>query len=368
MMFDRRLLQNFDWVLLLILLLIACLSLVNLYSAIDPIRDVGGYQIFIKQLYWFLMGFAFLLIMTTFDYHLLERMAYPIYFFSIFLLLLVHIVGKVYSGSQSWLSFGGISFQPSEFSKIALVVILSKFFASQGEYSEYRLRDLWRPFILIAIPFVLIIKESDLGTALMLIIIASSIIMFMKVNWKSFAMVIIVTVPAIPFIWPHLREHQQRRILTFLKPDTDPLGAGYHIIQSKIAVGSGMMWGKGYLKGTQTRLHFLPEQHSDFAFSVLAEEWGFAGSFLLIMLYLLLILWGLNIAKNSKDMFGSILSVGIISIIFWQLVINVSMTIGLLPVVGIPLVFFSSGGSSIISTMLGMGILMSISMRRFMFQ
>lgn len=367
-MFDRRLLQNFDWVLLLLLLLISCVSLVNLYSAIDPIRDVGGYQIFIKQIYWFLLGFAFLLIMITFDYHLLERMAYPIYFFSVFLLVLVHIVGKVYSGSQSWLSFGGVSFQPSEFSKIALVIILSKFFASQGEYTEYRLRDLWRPIILIAIPFILILRESDLGTALMLIIIASSIILFMKVNWKSLAIVLIVTVPTIPFIWPNLREHQQRRILTFLKPDTDPLGAGYHIIQSKIAVGSGLMWGKGYLKGTQTRLHFLPEQHSDFAFSVLAEEWGFAGAFLVITLYLLLILWGLNIAKNSKDLFGSILAVGVISIIFWQLVINVSMAIGLLPVVGIPLVLLSSGGSSIISTMLGMGILMNISMRRFMFQ
>jgi len=368
MMFDRRLLQNFDWILLILLLLIAMVSLVNLYSAIDPIRDVGGYQIFIKQIYWFLMGFAAFLIMTTFDYHILERMAYPIYFFSISLLVLVLFMGKVFSGSQRWLSFGGIAFQPSEFSKIALVIILSKFFASQGEYTEYRLRDLWRPFILVAIPFILILKEPDLGTALILVIITSSIILFMKINWKSLAIVLIGATPSIPFIWFNLKEYQQRRILTFLQPDTDPLGAGYHIIQSKIAVGSGLLWGKGYLKGTQTRLHFLPEQHSDFAFSVLAEEWGFAGSFVLLSLYLFLILWCINIAKNSKDMFGSVLAVGVVSIIFWQLVINVSMTIGLLPVVGIPLVLFSSGGSSIISTMLGMGLLMNISMRRFMFQ
>jgi rod shape determining protein RodA len=148
----------------------------------------------------------------------------------------------------------------------------------------------------------------------------------------------------------------------------DPLGAGYHIIQSKIAVGSGLLWGKGFLKGTQTRLHFLPEQHTDFAFSVLAEEWGFAGSLFLLILYLFLILWGINIAKNSKDKFGAIMALGIVAIIFWQLVINVSMAIGMLPVVGIPLVMFSYGGSSIISTMLGMGLLMNISMRRFMFQ
>ena len=306
--------------------------------------------------------------MTIFDYHIIERAAYLVYFFSIGLLILVLVTGKVFSGSQRWISFGGIAFQPSEFAKIALVIILSKFFTSQGEYTEYRLRDLWRPFILIAIPFILILKEPDLGTALMLFIIFVSILLFMKINWRSLAIVLVVAIPSIPFVWFTLKEYQQKRILTFLRPENDPLGAGYHIIQSKIAVGSGLLWGKGYLKGTQTRLHFLPEQHSDFAFSVLAEEWGFAGSFMLIVLYLLLILWSLNIAKNSKDMFGSILAVGIISIVFWQLVINISMTIGLMPVVGIPLVFFSSGGSSIISTMIGMGLLMNISMRRFMFQ
>jgi rod shape determining protein RodA len=365
MMFDRRLLQNFDWVLLLLLLLITTVSLINLYSATYPIRDAGGHQIFVKQIYWFLIGYAIFFMMTLFDYHNIERAAYTIYFFSVGLLILVLVIGKIFSGSQRWISVAGISFQPSEFAKIALVIILSKFFTSQGEYTEYRLRDLWRPAILIAIPFVLILKEPDLGTALMLIIIAVSILLFMKINWRSLAIVLAVTIPSIPLLWFTLKEYQQKRILTFLKPENDPLGAGYHIIQSKIAVGSGYIWGKGYLQGTQTRLHFLPEQHSDFAFSVLAEEWGFAGSFMLIILYLLLVLWSLNIAKNSKDMFGA---VGIISIVFWQLVINISMTIGLMPVVGIPLVLFSSGGSSIISTMIGMGLLMNISMRRFMFQ
>lgn len=367
-MFDRRLLQNFDWVLLLLLLLITTVSLINLYSATYAIRDAGGHQIFVKQIYWFLIGFAFFFMMTIFDYHLIERTAFPIYLFSVGLLILVLVIGKVFSGSQRWISVAGISFQPSEFAKIALVIILSKFFTSQGEYTEYRLRDLWRPSILIAIPFFLILKEPDLGTALMLIIIAVSILLFMKINWRSLVIVLVVGIPSMPLLWFALKEYQQKRILTFLKPENDPLGDGYHIIQSKIAVGSGYIWGKGYLKGTQTRLHFLPEQHSDFAFSVLAEEWGFTGSFILITLYLLLVLWGLNIAKNSKDMFGSIMAVGIISIVFWQLVINISMTIGLMPVVGIPLVFFSSGGSSIISTMIGMGLLMNISMRRFMFQ
>jgi rod shape determining protein RodA len=191
----------------------------------------------------------------------------------------------------------------------------------------------------------------------------------MKVNWKSLLILIMIFLLSAPFVWSYLvKEYQKKRILSFINPDSDPLGSGYQLLQSKIAVGSGMLLGRGLLKGTQTRLSFLPEQHSDFAFSVMAEEWGFMGSALLLILYLLLILWGINIAKNSKDMFGTILAVGIVAIVFWQLVINVSMAVGLLPVVGIPLVFFSSGGSSIISTMAGMGLLMNISMRRFMFQ
>lgn len=158
------------------------------------------------------------------------------------------------------------------------------------------------------------------------------------------------------------------RILTFLKPEMDPLGTGYHINQSKIAIGSGLFSGKGFLQGTQTQLHFLPEQHTDFAFSVFAEEWGFIGSFFLLILYLLLILWGMNIAKNSKDKFGAIIAIGIVSLIFWHFVINTAMVTGLLPVVGIPLVLFSYGGSSTILTMGAIGLLMNISMRRFMFQ
>jgi rod shape determining protein RodA len=367
-MFDRRLLQNFDWILLLLLILIGAISTINLYSATFPIKNTGGSQIFFKQIYWFLIGFAFLLMMTTFDYHVLERLAYPLYFFSLGLLVLVLVIGRIYSGSQRWLTLGGITFQPSEFFKITLVIMLARYFAGHGGYSEYRLRDLWRPLLIIIVPFLLIVKQPDLGTALILLMISFSILLFMKVNWKSLLILIIISMLSAPFIWFNLEEYQQKRVISFMDPASDPLGSGYHAIQSKIAVGSGQLWGKGYLKGTQTRLHFLPEQHSDFAFSVMAEEWGFSGSVFLLILYLLLILWGINIAKNSKDMFGTILAVGIVAIVFWQLVINVSMTIGLLPVVGIPLVFFSSGGSSIISTMAGMGLLMNISMRRFMFQ
>jgi rod shape determining protein RodA len=368
-MFDRRLLQNFDWILLFLLIFIGTISVVNLYSAtFDPINNTGFTQILIKQIYWYLIGFAVLIMMTTFDYHVLERLAWPIYLLSLALLILVLIVGKVSSGSQRWLSLGFINFQPSELAKLSIVIILSQFFSTHGEYDDYRLRDLWLPFLLMLLPCLLIAEQPDLGSALVLAIIAFSIILIMKIRWGSLFILVLTISTAVPFVWLNLKEYQKKRIFTFLNPENDPLGAGYHIIQSKIAVGSGLLGGKGFLKGTQTRLHFLPEQHTDFAFSVWAEEWGFIGSIFLLILYLFLILWGINIAKNSKDKFGSLLAIGITAIVFWQVAINICMTIGLMPVVGIPLVLFSYGGSSILSTMLGMGLLMNISMRRFMFQ
>jgi rod shape determining protein RodA len=368
-MFDRRLLQNFDWILLLLLIFIGSISVINLYSAtFDPIKNTGVTQILIKQIYWYLIGFAVFLMMTTFDYHVLERLAWPIYLLSLSLLVLVLIIGKVSSGSQRWLSLGFINFQPSELAKISIVIILSQFFSTHGEYDDYRLRDLWLPFIQMLLPCLLIADQPDLGSALILAIIAFSIILIMKIRWGSLIILIVTISSVIPFVWLNLKEYQKKRIFTFLNPESDPLGAGYHIIQSKIAVGSGLLGGKGFLKGTQTRLRFLPEQHTDFAFSVWAEEWGFIGSVFLLILYLFLILWGINIAKNSKDRFGSLLAIGITAIVFWQVSINICMTIGLMPVVGIPLVLFSYGGSSILSTMLGMGLLMNISMRRFMFQ
>jgi len=368
-MFDRRLVQNFDWVLLLVLAVIAATSLMNLYSATYGLDDAGIPRVFMRQLYWFLIGFGVLLLMTLFDYHRLEPLAYPAYVFSLGLLVLVLMLGAVTSGSQRWLSLGGISFQPSEVAKFALIAALARFFSEHEERREaYRLRDLIRPFLIIAVPCALILKEPDLGTALLIMLVSFSIILFAGVRWQSLALLSTGFLAAVPFIWSTLKVYQKRRILTFLKPEMDPLGAGYHINQSKIAIGSGQIWGKGYLEGTQTRLHFLPEQHTDFAFSVLAEEWGFTGSVFLLTSYLLLIIWGINIARSSRDRFGMFLALGIVAVIFWEFVINVGMATGLLPVVGIPLVLFSYGGSSVVSTLAGMGILMNISMRRFMFQ
>jgi rod shape determining protein RodA len=367
MMFDRRLIQYFDWVLLLLLLIIAGVSILNLYSATYAVREVGGSQIFLKQIYWFAIGFCVLLAMMTFSYNLLQKIAYPLYFLSVGLLVLVLIFGRISSGSQRWLSLGPVVFQPSELAKIALLIVLSRFFSERASLKRYRLRDLWQPFLIIALPTVLVLKQPDLGTALLLVSFSFSIILLVGMNWKSFLILILSVIAFSPVAWMHLREYQKNRIMTFLMPEMDPLGTGYHVNQSKIAIGSGMMVGKGYLKGTQTRLDFLPEQHTDFAFSVLAEEWGFAGSLVLLLLYLLVVLWGLNIAKISRDRFGTILAVGIVALVFWQVVINVGMVTGLLPVVGTPLLLISYGGSSLVTTMAALGLIMNISMRRFMF-
>ena len=367
-MIDRRLINNFDWILLAVLIFIGTVSVINLYSATHSIGSIGGGNIYVKQICWYTIGFFILLLMTTFDYHVLDGLAYPLFFISLIFLGAVLKVGIVSHGSQRWLSLGYFSIQPSEMVKISIIIVLAKYFSELERAENYRLRDLVRPLLLITIPFLMIVYQPDLGTAMMLLIVSFSIIIFVNVNWKSIMIVVLIAFFSAPFFWITLQEYQKKRIITFLKPDMDPLGAAYHVTQSKIAIGSGLFWGKGFLKGTQTRLHFLPQQHTDFPFSVLAEEWGFVGSAVLLLAYLFLILWCLNIAKNSKDKFGTLIVVGIAALVFWHIVINVSMAIGLLPVVGIPLVLFSYGGSSIISTMAAMGLVMNVSMRRFMFQ
>ena len=215
---------------------------------------------------------------------------------------------------------------------------------------------------------MLILKEPDLGTALLLLIIAGSVIFVMKLRWKSIFSMIFLSLASAPVLWAYiLKDYQKTRIMIFLRPEMDVLGAGYHINQSKITIGSGMLLGKGYLGGTQTHLQFLPEQHTDFIFSVFAEEWGFIGIIIIMSIFTVIIVRGISIAFNSKDQFGAILAVGITATIFWQLIINIGMVTGLLPVVGIPCTFLSYGGSSLITNMLSLGILMNISMRRFMF-
>lgn len=349
-------------------ILIGCLGLLVLYSAVTAETPEPQKVIFFKQLIWFASALVALVISFTFNYKMLDRYGHLIYLGCILLLIWVLLFGKYVGGSRRWVFLGPVSIQPSELVKIAVIIMLARYFSKDANTRGFTLRELIRPFILALIPFLLIVKQPDLGTAGLIFLIAGSITIFVKIERRSFIYLVVSCAAVVPLVWFFLKEYQKRRILVFLDPDRDPLGAGYHIIQSKIAIGSGMLSGKGFLKGTQNALSFLPEEHTDFIFSVLAEEWGFIGSVIVILLFLMLILWGLNVAQGCREPFGTILAVGITSMFFWQVIINISMTMGLMPVVGVPLPFISYGGSSVLTTAIGIGLLMNVSMRRFLLE
>ncbi|MFP3866922.1 MAG: rod shape-determining protein RodA [Desulfobacteraceae bacterium] len=363
MLIDRRLIHNFDWFLTGLVLVIAALGILNLYSAglSQPLRQDS--PVYVKQLYWLGIGFGLMLGTLMFDYRNLEKAAYPVFWLTVALLALVLVYGKMVSGSQRWLPLGPLSFQPSELTKLAIILALARHFSPRDQTTPLILRELLLPFMLAAIPFVLVVKQPDLGTSFLIALIAATMVLFVGVRWRALMVLGSSLLLLSPLLWLFLKDYQRQRILTYLNPEGDPLGAGYHIIQSKIAVGSGLLWGKGFLEGTQSKLNFLPEQHTDFVFSVFAEEWGFAGSVFLLLLYMLLILWGLQISRECKERFGNLLALGVVAMIFWQIFINISMVTGMLPVVGITLPLFSYGGSSLISTLIGIGLLLNIRMR-----
>jgi len=365
MKFDRRLFFNFDWTLLVLILVISFIGILNIYSAGNSMDNFRQETIYIKQAQWIIIGLILIGIIICIDYRFICRFAYVIYAISIMLLLVVALFGYATHGSQRWITLGGFSFQPSELVKLTIIIALAKYFDDHMIERSYSLKELLIPFFIVLIPFLFILKQPDLGTALMLIFIAISIFFFIGIQLKSLILSVTGGFMIVPFSWFFLKDYQKERIMTFFNPENDPLGAGYHIIQSIIAVGSGGILGKGYLKGTQTQLKFLPVQQTDFVFSVFAEEWGFLGGLILMTMFLILILWCLKIALNSRDFMGMLLSFGITILIFWEVFINVGMVLGMLPVVGIPLPFLSYGGSSMVVLMMAMGLLLNVSMRRF---
>lgn len=363
--FDRRLIQNFDWVILLLVIAVATMCLMNLYSAIYPNRPLGT-PVYIKQLYFFIMGFGLILIIVSLDYRIFMDWNYSFYWAIIFLLLYALFLGRSQAGTQRWIDLGFFNLQPSELAKLGLVITLASYYSRKHTEEGFDLRGLIAPIGLTLLPFLLILKQPDLGTALMLGFIFVSMTLFVKLKWQTLAFLLGVCVSCVPIAWKFiLKPYQRQRIETFLNPEADPLQSGYHILQSKIAVGSGLTFGKGYLNGTQGHLDFLPERHTDFAFSIWAEEWGFTGSLFFLAIYFSMILWGLNIAASSRDKFGTLLCLGIVSLMFWQAFINLAMVMGIMPVVGMPLPLYSYGGSSLITTMAGIGIMMSVRMRRY---
>ena len=366
-MIDRRLVTNFDWTLIGLIVAISLVGILNIYSA-SAAYKLGGAPYYVKQLNWMAFGLLLSLVVASLDYHILEDFSYWFYGLLLILLVAVLLVGKRSLGATRWLNLGFFTIQPSELMKIVIIITFARYFNNYHAVGGLTFKDMLLPLGLLVAPTLLIMKQPDLGTAALVVLIAFSMAFYIRFRWSTIVTFALVTVPLAWFTWAiYMKPYQKNRVLDFINPERSRLGSGYHIIQSKIAVGSGGFWGKGFVKGTQAQLRFLPEQHTDFAFSVFAEEWGFFGTLILIILYLCLILWGLNIARRCNDRLGALLAVGVTAMLFWHTVINIGMVIGLFPVVGVPLPFFSYGGTSMITSMVGVGILQSISMRRFMF-
>jgi rod shape determining protein RodA len=365
---DRRLIRNFDWTVLVTVLVLSLTGIMTIFSATRPLPGAEQPSYYIKQMYWLLLGLAFMVIVVSVDYKWLNRAAYYLYGAGIFLLVLVFIIGKTGLGAQRWLSIGPLSFQPSEFFKVAMIIALSRYMSLRVK--KLSLRNIGFAFILFVLPaLLLLLKQPDLGTTVVVFIMFVLMVLTKGVDRRIIALVVIIALVSIPFVgsivWDELKDYQKKRIVAFIKPDLDPDGISYHVTQSKVAVGSGGFWGKGYLKGTQGPFRFLPEKHTDFVFSIFAEEWGFWGSMLLLVIYIVLITRGLNTARKSKDDFGMLLALGITFMFSFYCFVNIGMTLGLMPVVGIPLPFMSYGGTALVSNLIAAGILINIRARRF---
>jgi rod shape determining protein RodA len=364
-MIDKRLFKRLDYPFLILVILITALGIVIISSATHANPFTGGDYHFVKmQLIWFLLGLGVMIVVISIDYRTFGRLSNIIYGVNIILLLLVLLIAKPTMGAARWISVGPFRFQPSEFAKIAVILTLARYLEKK-EGKINNVKELLLLLIYVGIPTAMIMKQPDLGTSLVLIAIFFGMIFIGGVNFKLILGLISSGIFLAPIMWSFLKTYQKKRILVFLNPNMDPLGAGYHVIQSKIAVGSGGFLGKGLYQGTQNQLNFLPEQHTDFIFSVLGEELGFVGGAFLLILYMLLILRGLHLATKSRDMYGMLIIIGVIVMFTFHIFINIGMTIGIMPVTGLPLPFMSYGGSSFLTNMIAVGLVLNVGMRRY---
>jgi rod shape determining protein RodA len=356
--------ERFDWALFIVASLVAVIGIVNLYSATSVYigNRAEGY---VNQVYWLVGGGILAVFAAAIDYRHYERLAYVVYAVGIICLVLVFVLGKDIRGSARWIPIGGFAFQPSEFMKLGLTIALAKFLHDDPRGEGRTLKDLILPALLTAIPTLLILRQPDLGTGIVLLLIFSTIVGLMRMRYKSLLWLLGSVAVALPVAWSYaLKDYQRQRILSFLNPEADLRGAGWQAHHARVAIGNGGLFGQGFLKGTQNQFKFLPDQYSDFPFPVFAEDWGFIGAIILIGLYGFLSIWAIRVASQSRDRFGAVLAVGIGAMIFWQAFINLGMVVGLLPVVGVTLPLFSAGGSSVMTVLIGLGMLMNVSMRR----
>ncbi len=366
---ERTLYRRIDWSLILVILCLNFIGLINLYSATHGPNSKEVETLFMSQIVWLIAGWSIFFAVTVLDYMILNRLAYAIYFINLLAILYVTFFGKVSLGAQRWIDFGFFRYQPSETMKLAMILLLAKVLAQRNTLnSGMGIGDLFLPMVLLLVPFTLIIEQPDLGTAMMLTAVGSSIILFSRVKKRIIIGVVALSLVGVWGAWKfYLRDYQKNRILTFAAPTNDPRGTGYNSIQSRIAVGSGQFFGKGFRKGTQSQLEFLPERHTDFIYSVLSEEHGFIGSLLTMGLFCSLFYFILRIALNARDKFGALACIGVFCYVFWHMFVNIGMVIGLLPIVGVPLPLLSYGGSSMLTTMAGLGLVSSVAFRRYLF-
>ncbi len=365
---DRRLGKSFDWMTLALIMSLSIIGIITIYSATRPPSGVGEHpDFYLRQILWLVISLFALFAIVFFDYKWLQRFSYPLYGIGLFLLVAVLIAGRSSMGARRWLSIGFFSFQPSEFFRLLFIMGFSSYLTTISHPTEKM--SVKSILIFALLPLALLVKQPDLGSAILLSSLFVVLSVSKGVSKKIISVVLIIGLVSVPFLghifWEGLKDYQKNRLVAFLDPEVDPAGIGYHINQSKISVGSGGVVGKGYLRGTQGPLRFLPEKHTDFIFSVFAEEWGFLGSLTLLGIYLMLFLRGLDTAFRAKDDFGRLMAIGITAMFFVYFCVNIGMTLGMMPVVGVPLPFVSYGGTALLSNFIAAGILISIRTRRF---
>jgi rod shape determining protein RodA len=353
-------LWQINWSLVVLLLVLAFIGFAMLYSAAGGSLEPWA----ARQIARAAMGMLLMVIVAVIDIRFWMRWAYVGYLAAFLMLVAVQIQGSVGMGAQRWLDLGVTQVQPSEIMKITLVLALARWFHGATIEDVGRIPFLVVPLVLVAAPVALVLKQPDLGTALMLLMGTAGMLWVVGVRWWKFTLGLAGVIAAVPLGWNFLRDYQKARVLTFLDPTRDPLGAGYHIIQSKIALGSGAMFGKGFLQGTQSHLNFLPEKQTDFIFTMFAEEFGMAGSLTLLGLYLLMMVYGYAIAFRSSSQFGRLVAIGIVTAVFLAMFINIAMVMGMIPAKGSTLPMVSYGGSSLVVTMIGFGLLINVWVHR----
>ena len=352
--------RQINWVLILIVVAAATIGVAMLYSAADGSWDPWA----ARQITRFTVGLVILVTIALVDLRFWWRYAYLLFAILLVLLLAVEVAGSTGMGAQRWINLGVIKLQPSELMKIGLILALARYFHGVSMENVRRIPYLLIPLLLVALPSILVLKQPDLGTALFLVLIGVTVFFIAGVRIWKFVLALAATGVAIPIVWSMLRTYQQKRILTFFNPEIDPLGAGYHILQSKIALGSGGVFGKGFMQGSQSHLNFLPEKQTDFIFTMMAEEFGMMGGLTLLGLYSLILVYGFAISMRSQSHFGRLLALGLTAMMFLYVFINIAMVMGLIPVVGVPLPLISYGGTAMLTQMVGIGFLINVNVHR----